>query len=88
MIHPSPPSLVTPGCGGGHGGAVTEVNKSSESETESEKEEGSLTVCPWLLVNAPQAWFLLPCLRSGREPRKPVEEYLAGRRGRGRGALT
>ena len=66
--------------------SLTEVNKSSE--TESEKEEGSLTVCPWLLVNAPHAWLLLPCLRSGREPRKPVEEYLGGGRGRGRGALT
>ena len=43
---------------------------------------------PWEVVKDPQAWSLLFCLRSGREPRKPVEEYLAGRRGRGRGALT
>ena len=51
------------------------------------REEGSLTVSPWVL-KAPQAWLLLFCLRSGREPRKPVEEYLGWGRGRGRGALT
>ena len=55
--------------------------------TESE-EGGGLTVSPWEVVKDPQAWYLLFCLRSGREPRKPVEEYLGGRRERGRGALT
>ena len=45
----------------------------------------SLTVSPWEVVKDPQAWLLLSCLRSGREPRKPVEEYLGGRRGRGGG---
>ena len=43
---------------------------------------------PWEVLKDPQAWRLLFSLRSGREPRKPVEEYLGGRRGRGRGALT
>ena len=56
--------------------------------TESEEGGGSLTVSPWEVLKDPQAWLLLFSLRSGREPRKPVEEYLGGRRGRGRGALT
>ena len=43
---------------------------------------------PWEVVKDPQAWPYLFCLRSGREPRKPVEEYLGWGRGRGRGALT
>ena len=55
--------------------------------TESE-EGGGLTVSPWEVVKDPQACLFLFCLRSGREPRKPVEEYLGWGRGRGRGALT
>ena len=40
---------------------------------------------PWEVVKSPQVWLFLFCLRSGREPRKPVEEYLGGRRGEGAG---
>ena len=50
--------------------------------------EMSFTFSPLEVVKAPQAWCLLFCPRSGREPRKPVEEYLGWGRGSGRGALT
>ena len=47
--------------------------------------EMSFTFSPLEVMNDPQAWRYLFCLRSGREPRKPVEEYLGWGRGKGGG---
>ena len=77
LPHPTPPSLVTPG-GGGWTWPYRDLGEQEVCAVTESEEEAVLTVSPVEVVKDPQAWLLLFCLRSGREPRKPVEEYLGG----------